>query len=155
MLDCTKACEARLIGLLGTFDRFVIGKQAGVPLTHGVQRTRFEQTYRAVVQKMPVNIDAIISLDPNLGELQPLRMDLSRITFSINQTGKIVIDKQPPGTLSPNWADACMIEFSPQSRALDVWAGAGRKWHAGDREFTSLEMSKYSVEAFAKLFRSK
>jgi hypothetical protein len=29
---------------------------------------------------------------------------------------------------------------------------AGRKWHAGDREFTSLEMSKYSVEAFAKLF---
>jgi hypothetical protein len=29
---------------------------------------------------------------------------------------------------------------------------AGRKWHAGDKEFTSLEMSKYSVEAFAKLF---
>jgi hypothetical protein len=32
---------------------------------------------------------------------------------------------------------------------------AGRKWHAGDREFTSLEMSKYSVEAFAKLFPAK
>ena len=32
---------------------------------------------------------------------------------------------------------------------------AGRKWHAGDREFTSREMSKYSVEAFAKLFPTK
>jgi hypothetical protein len=28
----------------------------------------------------------------------------------------------------------------------------GRKWLAGDREFTSLEFSKYSVEAFTKLF---
>jgi hypothetical protein len=28
----------------------------------------------------------------------------------------------------------------------------GRKWLAGDREFTSLEFSKYSIEAFAKLF---
>jgi len=32
---------------------------------------------------------------------------------------------------------------------------AGRKWHAGDKEFTSLEMSKYSVEDFAKLFPAK
>jgi hypothetical protein len=32
---------------------------------------------------------------------------------------------------------------------------AGRKWKAKDREFTSLEMSKYSVEAFAKLFSAK
>jgi hypothetical protein len=30
---------------------------------------------------------------------------------------------------------------------------AGRKWKAKDREFTSLEMSKYSVEEFAKLFK--
>jgi len=29
---------------------------------------------------------------------------------------------------------------------------AGRKWHAGDREFTSLELSQYTVEEFAKLF---
>jgi hypothetical protein len=32
---------------------------------------------------------------------------------------------------------------------------AGRKWHAGDREFTSLEMFKYSVEGIAKLFPAK
>jgi hypothetical protein len=32
---------------------------------------------------------------------------------------------------------------------------AGRKWHAKDREFTSLEMSKYSVDTFAKLFAAK
>jgi hypothetical protein len=28
----------------------------------------------------------------------------------------------------------------------------GRKWLAGDREFTSLEFSKYTVEQFTKLF---
>jgi phage terminase large subunit len=85
-------------------------------------RMRFEQTYRAVVQKMPVDIDAIISIDPNLSELQPLQMELSQISYSINATGKIVIDKQPPGTLSPNRADACMIAYQPRTRALEVWA---------------------------------
>jgi hypothetical protein len=34
-------------------------------------------------------------------------------------------------------------------------AWAGGKWHAGGREFTSLEISRYSVEAFAKLFPAK
>lgn len=29
---------------------------------------------------------------------------------------------------------------------------AGRQWKAGDRTFTSLEFSKYSVEQFTKLF---
>jgi phage terminase large subunit len=85
-------------------------------------RMRFEQTYRAVVQKMPVDVDAIISIDPNLDELLPLQMELSQIVYSINATGKIVIDKQSQGTLSPNRADACMISYSPQSRALEIWA---------------------------------
>jgi hypothetical protein len=40
---------------------------------------------------------------------------------------------------------------APKALGLKLtWAG--RKWHAGDREFTSLETSKYSVEEFAKLF---
>ena len=85
-------------------------------------RMRFEQTHRAVVQHMPVDIDAIISIDPNLTELEPLRMELSQITYSINQTGKIMIDKQPPGTLSPNRADSVNIAFNPQSRVLELWA---------------------------------
>ncbi len=85
-------------------------------------RMRFEQTYRAVVQKMPVDVDSIISIDPNLDELLPLQMELSQITYSINATGKVVIDKQPPGTASPNRADATMIAFNPQSRSLEVWA---------------------------------
>jgi phage terminase large subunit len=85
-------------------------------------RMRFEQTYRAVVQKMPVDVDAIFSIDPNLPELLPLQAELSQISYSINATGKIVIDKQPAGTLSLNRADACMIAFNPQSRTLEIWA---------------------------------
>ncbi len=32
---------------------------------------------------------------------------------------------------------------------------AGRKWHVGRKTLTSLEMSKYGVEEFAKLFPAK
>jgi hypothetical protein len=32
---------------------------------------------------------------------------------------------------------------------------ASRAWHAGDRTFTSLEMSKYSVDEFVALFPAK
>jgi hypothetical protein len=71
-------------------------------------RIRFEQTYR-VAQQMPVDLDAIIYIDPYLDELLPLQMEFSQISYSTNATGKIVIDKQPPGTLSPNRADATMI----------------------------------------------
>ena len=59
-------------------------------------RMRFEQTHRAVAQKLPVDVDAIISVDPILDELAQLRIELSQITYSINASGKIVIDKQPP-----------------------------------------------------------
>jgi phage terminase large subunit len=85
-------------------------------------RMRFEQTHRAIVEKMPVDVDVIISLAPDLAELDQLRMELSQITYSINATGKVVIDKMPNGMPSPNRADACMIAFNPQSRSLEVWA---------------------------------
>jgi phage terminase large subunit len=81
-----------------------------------------EQTYKAIVQKMPADVDAIISIDPDLAESEPLRSELSQITYSINQTGKILIDKQPPGTLSSNRAGSLMIAFNPQSRSLEIWA---------------------------------
>lgn len=89
-------------------------------------RMRFEQTYRAVVEKMPdVDPENIISIDPNLDELVPLQMELSQIEYSINETGKVKIEKAPKGTTSPNRADATMICFNPKSRSLEVWARLG------------------------------
>jgi hypothetical protein len=41
---------------------------------------------------------------------------LSQPTYSINTVGKIIIDKKPDGTKSPNLADAVMIQFSQSNK---------------------------------------
>jgi hypothetical protein len=84
-------------------------------------RIRFQQTYRAVVEGMTVDPDSIISISSRLPLLQKLIMELSQPTYTINGVGKIVIDKAPDGTRSPNLSDAVMIKFNPGASALDVW----------------------------------
>lgn len=75
-------------------------------------RMRFQSTYRAVVSGIPADPDEIISLDPNLPELNTLLQELSQPTYSLNSVGKILIDKAPDGCRSPNLADAVMIAFA-------------------------------------------
>lgn len=84
-------------------------------------RLRFQATYRAVAEGMEFNPDDIISISPDLEELSELTMELSQPTYTINQVGKIVIDKAPDGTKSPNRADSVMIAYQPALRALDIW----------------------------------
>ena len=88
-------------------------------------RLRFQNTYRAVVERLPVGADDIISIDPNLPELLPLTMELSQPTYSINNVGKIVIDKMPDGMRSPNLADAVMIAYGPSTRVYELWKKLG------------------------------
>lgn len=79
-------------------------------------RTRFQATYRAVVGGMLYDPDAIISIAKGCGNLDRLCQELSQPTYSINGTGKIVIDKSPDGAKSPNLADSVMIRFAPAER---------------------------------------
>jgi hypothetical protein len=88
-------------------------------------RLRFEATYKAVVDKLSYNPDDLISIDPNLSELSMLLMQLSQPTYALNNVGKVVIDKNPEGTTSPDLADAVMICFQPGSRALEIWSKLG------------------------------
>ena len=77
-------------------------------------RTRFENTYRAVVEKLVVDYDDIISLSSKLPELQKIRMELHQPIYRISTgTGKIVVEKTPDGMVSPNYADSIMICYSP------------------------------------------
>ncbi|CAK8744479.1 hypothetical protein SODG_007592 [Sodalis praecaptivus] len=50
-----------------------------------------------------------------------LIIELSRPTYSINGVGKVIVDKQPDGTKSPNLADSVMISYAPMNTALDAW----------------------------------
>ena len=79
-------------------------------------RARFQQTYRAVVEKQQVDPDEIISIPSGLRLLTRLMMELSQPTYSVSPVGKIVVDKSPNGAKSPNLADAVMIRFSRTTR---------------------------------------
>ncbi|MCS3839402.1 hypothetical protein HNR03_004013 [Pseudomonas sp. JAI111] len=84
-------------------------------------RMRFQATYRAVVEGMPFDPDELISISPDLAELSLLTMELSQPTYTINAVGKVVIDKAPEGTKSPNLADSVMICYQPAARSIDIW----------------------------------
>jgi hypothetical protein len=70
---------------------------------------------------MAFDPDDLISIDSELEELVPLTMELSQPTYTINTVGKVVVDKAPEGTMSPNLADSVMICYQPAGRELDVW----------------------------------
>jgi hypothetical protein len=88
-------------------------------------RTRFQNTYRAVVDRLPFDPDAIISFDAKLPDLLPLQMELSQVQYGLNAAGKVQILKQPLGTSSPNLADALCMCFQPASLTLELWARLG------------------------------
>ncbi|WP_277561389.1 terminase [Acinetobacter beijerinckii] len=86
-------------------------------------RLRFQETFRAL-EGREYDPDMIISLsskhiDPK--ELALLTTELSQPTYTKNGVGKILVNKQPDGTASPNRADSVMICFNPQIAALSVW----------------------------------
>lgn len=79
-------------------------------------RRRFQATYRAVVEKLSYNPDDIISISSSLPEYRKLVIELSQPTYSQDNVGKIVVDKMPDGSRSPNLADAVMIAFAPTKK---------------------------------------
>lgn len=82
-------------------------------------RVRFQRTYRAVElakkgEPIPYKADDLISLSSEMANLAKLCGELSQPTYTPNTAGKIVIDKAPEGTKSPNLADAVMIAYAPR-----------------------------------------
>lgn len=103
-------------------------------------RTRFKKTYRAVVKgSAEYSHDELISIPSHLPLSTQLVMELAQPTFQLNGAGKVVVDKTPEGTRSPNLGDAVMIEYAPtkgpmvisdevvqRSRTTTAGTGAGR-----------------------------
>lgn len=77
-------------------------------------RRRFERTYRARVEGLAFNTDDMISLPSGLPKLRELQKELGQATASRSAGAlKLVVDKSPPGTRSPNLADAVVMAFFP------------------------------------------
>lgn len=86
-------------------------------------RLRFQETYRAINGREydPDMLISLSSADIDSKELALLTTELSQPTYTKNGVGKILVNKQPDGTASPNRADGVMICFNPQVSELSVW----------------------------------
>ena len=78
-------------------------------------RLRFERTWRAINEPgFTWKPDQLISLPSSLPLLRSLQKELSQATASSStKSMKLVIDKTPEGTRSPNLADAVVMAFWP------------------------------------------
>ena len=83
-------------------------------------QTLFKNTYRAVVEGKPFHPDEIISISSKMRLREQLISELSQVTYAENGVGKILINKTPDGTKSPNLADAVMIRFAPMQNGIPM-----------------------------------
>lgn len=79
-------------------------------------RRRFERTFRAVTEGVRFEPDDLISLPSGLPMLRQIEKELSQPTASKSARLKLMVDKTPDGTRSPNIGDAIMMAYWPQKR---------------------------------------
>lgn len=80
----------------------------------------FENTYRAVTEGIEFDEGDLISLPSNLPNLSTLRKQLSQVTITRSNRLKMMINKRPEGTVSPNLADALVMAYFPQRSIASV-----------------------------------
>ncbi len=83
-------------------------------------RNRFYRTWRSVNEGAHYDPDTLISLDSRCHNLKKLEKELCQVTASKGARLKLVIDKTPSGTKSPNLADAVMMDYWPISSGYDL-----------------------------------
>lgn len=85
-------------------------------------RWRFEKTYKVITMGAYYPPEELISLPSWLPNLNQLVDELSQPVIKHNSIGKMMVDKKPDGSASPNLADAFIICYNPLRRAsiLDV-----------------------------------
>lgn len=82
-------------------------------------RFRFQEAYKAR-KGLPYDRDNLISINPAIQELTRLMAELAQPVYKINNAGKILVDKQPEETMSPNLADAVMMVYAPRKPTLHI-----------------------------------
>lgn len=82
---------------------------------------RFEKTFRAVrrvegdpdQRNFTYEVDELISIDSSIPLLRKIEKELSQPTISKDARMKLIVDKSPGGTKSPNLGDAIMMAYWP------------------------------------------
>lgn len=76
-------------------------------------RLRFERTHKAVTEGMEFDPEDLISISSNINHFNQLIAELSQPTYTLDSAGRIMINKKPSGTNSPNIADSVVECFWP------------------------------------------
>lgn len=80
-------------------------------------RERFKRTFEAVELGKDHPHDQLISISSECSNLTQVTSELSQPTYKKTGAGKIVVDKAPDDSKSPNLADAVMMVFAPKDSA--------------------------------------
>lgn len=77
-------------------------------------RRRFERTHRAVTEGLSYNADDLVAIPSDLPRLRQLEKELSQATITRSTSSlKLMVNKTPEGTKSPNLADATVMAYWP------------------------------------------
>lgn len=96
-------------------------------------RMRFEKTHKSITEDLYYPEDELISIPSDLPLLRTLEKEISQPTMGKGSKLKMLVDKNPPGTSSPNLADSLMMCYWPvDSGIIEQTYG-----FAGTRTFTN------------------
>ncbi len=76
-------------------------------------RTKFYKTHKARTEGIIYPVNELISLDSSMPLLDQLCKELAQPTRVQSGRLKMIVDKKPPGTKSPNLADSGIMAFFP------------------------------------------
>lgn len=87
------------------------------------------KTYRAIEYGDEYPVDELISFDSSMENLFELEKELCQPTRITSKRGKMMIDKKPEGTRSPNLADCVAMLYTPakRKRAMQINPQAVRR----------------------------
>lgn len=80
-------------------------------------RKRFERTHKAVTEGVAYDSEQLISIDSTIPLLRKLQKELSQATVGRGAKMKLLINKTPEGTKSPNLSDAVAMCYFPMPKA--------------------------------------
>jgi hypothetical protein len=81
-------------------------------------RARFEKTFKFVTQGTDYLTDEMICLPSAMPHHHELVAELSQPTYASDGSGKIIVNKKPDGTRSPNLADSVNMCYTPWKPSL-------------------------------------
>lgn len=92
---------------------------------------RFERTFRAVTEGLEFKPEQLISIDSRLPLLAKIKRELSQPIWTRDSKLKLLVEKKPDGTKSPNLFDSIVMNYFPMRGGLVITPAAIARFSGG------------------------